>query len=92
MDLDKIEKYFDKVIEVVVYVERIKKIKTKNNEEMAFVTASDETATIDLVLFPKVYSLYELKINSLIKVKARVEKRLSRYQLSVLKMENLTDI
>ena len=92
LDLDKIEKYFDKVIEVVVYVERIKKIKTKNNEEMAFITASDETGTIDLVLFPKVYSLYELKINSLIKVKARVEKRLSRYQLSVLKMENLSDI
>ncbi len=92
VDLDKAEKYFDKVIDIVAYVEKIKKIKTKNNEEMAFVTVSDETGMIDLVIFPKVYSLYDVKINSIIEVKARVEKRMSRYQLSVLKMANLSDI
>ncbi|MDD4298389.1 MAG: DNA polymerase III subunit alpha [Bacilli bacterium] len=91
--LDDIENYFDKVIEVIIYVEKIKEIKTKNNDEMAFITGSDELSTIDLVMFPNVYkNSPTISKGSVLKVRGRVEKRMSKYQLSAIKVEILSDL
>jgi DNA polymerase-3 subunit alpha len=93
VNLSDIKDYFDKVIEVIVYVDKFKVINTKNNEEMAFITGSDETATVDLVLFPAIYKdNLNLDRGSVIKAKARVEKRMSKYQLSVIKVEILSNL
>ena len=40
-------------------IKRIKIIKTKNNEEMAFLEIYDDTAIIDAVIFPKTYQKYQ---------------------------------
>lgn len=93
INADQIKNYFDQVIEVIVYVDKIRVIKTKNNEDMAFITGSDESSTVDLVVFPNIYkNCSNISKGNILKVRARVEKRMSRYQLTVIKVEILADI
>ena len=80
--LDNIEKYFDKTINTIGLIETIKEINTKNNEKMAFLTISDELSKTTLVVFPKIYEkVYPLNVGNIIIINAKVEKRLSEYQL-----------
>ena len=51
---NKLSNYFSKQVKCVAVVDNIRIIKTKNNEEMAFISASDETGIFDFVLFPRV--------------------------------------
>jgi DNA polymerase-3 subunit alpha len=91
VSISDIASFFDKVVDVIIYVEKIKVIKTKSNEEMAFITGEDETASTELVMFPSIYKeAANINKNDIIKVRARVEKRMSRYQLSVVKVEMLS--
>ncbi|MFA5408970.1 MAG: DNA polymerase III subunit alpha, partial [Bacilli bacterium] len=93
INLNDIEPYFDKIIDVIVYVDRIKVIKTKKNEDMAFITGSDESSSIDLVMFPIIYrENMGIEKGNIIQAKVRVEKRMSRYQLSVMKVEILANL
>ena len=85
-----INQYFNKIIEVIIQVERIRVIKTKNNEDMAFINGSDESGKVDLVMFPLVYKNNSyIQRGNIIKVKGRVEKRMSSYNLSVSTIEKL---
>jgi len=70
IDLIDIKNYFDKTVETVIYVDRIRVIETKNKDKMMFLTASDETSKIDVVLFPRVYSN-----NNFIKEKEKVKSK-----------------
>jgi len=82
--LDNLKKYFDKNIKTVVLIERIHKIKTKNNEEMAFINASDETGSADYVIFPKQKPLLDdIKKGDLILVFGHVTKRFDKYQINI---------
>ncbi|MFC6260296.1 DNA polymerase III subunit alpha [Levilactobacillus fujinensis] len=45
----------DTRVSVIVYVTKIRTIRTKRGEPMAFVTGSDETAEISLTIFPNQY-------------------------------------
>ena len=84
IDIINIANFFNQTIEVIGYIENIKVIKTKKNEDMAFITISDELSTIDLILFPKTYLQYKaLKVGNIIKVNGKVERRLANYQLIV---------
>lgn len=79
--------YFDKIINTIVYVDRIKEITTKKNQKMAFISGSDELATIDITLFPNLYE----ENNDIIKgdillIQGRVEKRFDKYQIVVNKL------
>lgn len=47
---------------VMFIIDRIKVIKTKKGEEMAFVSVSDDTGSIDATLFPKTYLEYKDKL------------------------------
>lgn len=78
-------KYFDKVIDLVVYVDRIKELETKKGDKMCFVTGSDEVSTIDVVMFPKVYN-NDIKIHDILYLNGRVEKRYDKYQFVVNKV------
>lgn len=82
--LENIKQYFDKNIKTVVLIEKIHKIKTKNNEEMAFLTVSDETGNADYVIFPKQKNLLDdLKKGDLVMAFGRVTKRFDKYQVNI---------
>ena len=86
-----IEKYFDKNINIYVYVENKRSIKTKKNEDMVFLSCSDETSKQDFIIFPNKYNLVEnIEIGDIINVFGKVEKRLDKYQIVVnnIKREN----
>lgn len=82
--LSELAKYFDRIIDTIVYVDKIKIIETKKKDKMCFITGSDEVENVDVVLFPRVYQAYShLEVGDIIKVKAKVEKRFDKLQLVV---------
>ena len=88
--LSELNKYFDKTIEVIVYIDKIKEINTKKNDKMVFVTGSDELNTVDIVLFPNIYERYnDIEKGDIIKIKGRVEKRFDKLQIVVIDLEKL---
>ena len=88
--ISRISNYFDKNISILLLVEKVKVITTKKGEDMSFVSGSDETKTIDVTLFPKVYKLYSnLSKGDIIKIYGRVEKRFNEYKISARKIEIL---
>ena len=90
IELSSVSDYFDKFIDVVVLVDKIRNIKTKNNEMMCFITGSDELTNIDVVLFPRVYESYtNIKVGDILKINGRIEKRFDQYQLVVNNIENI---
>ncbi len=83
-----VEKYFDKNIEIVVLIERIKEIKTKRNEDMAFITAGDETGSSEFILFPRnINLLSEIKENKVIIVNGKVTKKNDKYGIIINKIK-----
>ncbi len=84
INLNQIENYFDKIINVIVYVDKIKEVNTSKGEKMAFISGSDELSTADIVLFPKVYETYkEINSKDFLLVKGKVERRFDKYQIVV---------
>ena len=82
ISLTNLSSYFDKTVEIIIYVDRLKEISTKKGEKMLFITGSDELNTIDIVLFPKVYEIYQnINIGDIIKLKGKVEKRFDKLQI-----------
>ena len=84
--------YFDKTVEVIVSVDRIKRLTTKKNEQMMFITGSDELSQIDIVVFPRVYEISpEIEIGDILDIKGKIEKRYDQYQIitnKIIKLEN----
>ena len=90
IDLNRIQDYFDKNINVLIYVEKIKEINTKNGDKMVFIDGSDELSKVDIVVFPKVYKkVNQIEMNTIYLVKARVEKRFDTYQLSAFDLKKV---
>ena len=86
-----LEEYNNKYIELVLEINSIKEVITKNNDVMAFIKSSDEYRQIDLTLFPKTYKENKnLEIYDIIKIYGRVEKRFDDYQIIVSRIINLT--
>lgn len=85
-----LEDYDNKYIELVLEVNNIREVVTKNNDVMAFIKASDEYRYISLTLFPKIYNVNK-DINNLdiIKVYGRVEKRFDNYQIVVSNIKKI---
>lgn len=91
IDLNELELYFDKIINVIVYIDKIKEINTSKGDKMCFILGSDELSMIDIILFPNVYKKYsDLKVGDIIKVKGKVEKRYDKYQLVSNEVERLS--
>ena len=82
--LSELANYFDKIVDIIVYVDKTKEVNTKKNEKMLFITGSDELNTIDIVLFPKIYQMYsDINAGDIIRVKGKVEKRFDKLQIVV---------
>lgn len=85
-----IDKYFNKQVDVLVLVEKIKQITTKKGDNMAFLTGSDETSSKEFILFPKTYKANEnLEVGKVIKIRGKVEKRMDELQIIVDKIKYL---
>ena len=79
-----INKYLFKNINCIVLVDKITKIKTKNNENMAFFVGSDETGFNDFTVFPTVYQNFEnIKEKDLVIVYGKVIKRFDKIGIIV---------
>lgn len=84
VSLSELSRYFDKVIDTVLYVDKVKLIETKKKDKMCFITGSDEVESVDVVLFPRVYQKYShIEVGDILKVNAKVEKRFDKLQLVV---------
>ena len=82
--LNNIKSYFDKHIRCVVLVEKIKSVKTKKGDTMAFITASDETDSLDFVVFPLAYyMLSNIKNGDIVTIQGKVTKRFDSYQVNI---------
>jgi len=91
--LIELNKYQNKKIKTLVFIDKIKTIKTKKGEDMAFLTGSDEQTNTQYILFPKVYNLYNyLERSNIIKVEGKVEKRLNELQIIVDKITLLNGV
>ena len=90
VDLINVSKYFDKRVSCVIVVDRLKEVVTKNNDIMLFINGSDNTDTISVTLFPRVYELNKnINRNDIIRVSGIVEKRFDKYQLVANNIERL---
>ena len=70
-----------------MFLEDIKIIKTRNNDNMCFLKFSDEYDSIEAVMFSDaLLKVTDLSKNNVYKVNAKVEKRDNTYQLIVYGM------
>ena len=84
MKLGMLEKYLFKNIKCVVLINRISNIKTKKNENMAFISASDETGSSDFTIFPRNIDLInDLKVGDLVEISGNVSKRFDKVSIIV---------
>ena len=84
MKLIDVQKYFNKTVKPVVVIDRINKIKTKNDKDMAFITASDETSELDFVVWDdKIKLLDNIEVSNLVEITGIVERRYDKYQINV---------
>lgn len=82
VNIKDIDKYFDKDINVVLMVSKIKKIKTKDGSYMAFVSGTDNVSKIEIIVFSNVLEKLEnISINDIVLINGHVERRYSEYQL-----------
>lgn len=87
LKINELGKYFNRNIDLIIYVDRIKEINTKSNNKMLFITGADETSKIDIVVFSTVYEeLNNLEKGDILIIKGRVEKRFDKYQVVVNKV------
>ena len=89
VNLQDISQYFNRNITTIGIIDKYKEIMTKKGDKMCFMTLSDEMASCEYILFPKVYNLYEnFKKGDIIKVVGKVEKK-TNYQIIVQSMEKV---
>ena len=82
INCDEVEKYFNKKVNIVVLIEKVRITNTKNKEKMAFYLCSDETNQIDVILFPKIYNKFKLlDKGSVVVINGNIEKRFDKYQM-----------
>ena len=90
INISDIDKYFDKDVDIVTMVTKIKKTKTKNNDYMAFIDGTDNLNKVSLVLFKEVYEkINNINVNDVIHVLGHVERRYNEYQIVVKQIEKL---
>lgn len=87
---NEIEDYFDRRVNIIVYVNRINEILTKNKEKMCFITGSDEVSDIDITVFPNKYNLVsDIEKGNIVLITGKVEKRIAKYEIILEKIKKL---
>ena len=87
--ISKIGKNSDKKIKIFGVIESSKIITTKQLRDMAYVAVEDISGIIDVVLFPKQFDAYKMKINegTLVSVEGELSAKDDSYQLICNRME-----
>ena len=92
VNLADIKNYFGKRVELLVMIDKVRVVNTKNNDRMAFYLASDDTAQTDLTLFPKAYEKYkDIDKGKIVLVKGEVQRRFDKYQIIVNEIKRIND-
>jgi len=87
MKLEDTRKYAFKNIVCYVMIDSIRLIKTKKNENMAFLFVSDETDKMEITVFPNCYNMLQnVRKNDMIKVWGSVSKRYDKYNIVASKI------
>ena len=90
MKIEDMKNHFNEYVKCVVLIENIKKIKTKDNLDMAFITASDESGIGNFVLFNnELKKVKEFNIGDLVMLSGRVAKRFAEYQININNLQIL---
>ena len=89
VNLIDIDKYFDKNVNIIMSVDKIKSIKTKTNKDMYFITGSDDTNNCEFILFSS--SFCDIIIGSVYIVNGKVEKRFDKYQVIINKIKKVDE-
>ncbi len=80
--LSTLSSYLNRKIDIIVCIDSIKEIKTKDNKKMAFINISDLYTTTELVLFSDQYkNIPDIKINDVVLLNGRVSIRNGEYQI-----------
>ncbi|MFD2446320.1 DNA polymerase III subunit alpha [Bacillus sp. CGMCC 1.16607] len=82
-----------KLISVGVYINEVKKIRTKKGEEMAFLTVSDSSGEMEAVVFPTVFkkSVLLLKQGGIMVIEGKVERRSEANQMIIQKITEMNE-
>ena len=87
INLDDIKNYYNKNITAVICIENVKKIKTKSDKDMYFITGSDETNILEFIMFSSINC--DIIIGSVYILNGRVEKRYDKYQVIINKIKKV---
>lgn len=76
---------------IFVQIDEIKRIRTKNGQNMAFITLNDGINSLDGVVFPDAFKKYEtdLKTNETFIIKGKFENRNNKKQLIINQIESV---
>ncbi|QED48911.1 DNA polymerase III subunit alpha [Cytobacillus dafuensis] len=80
-----------KKAKAVVYLTNIKKIRTKKNVPMAFLSVSDQTEEIEAVVFPTTFSKFSslLKQGNILVIEGKIEEKDGKRQFIIDKCEDV---
>ena len=93
IELKNASDYFDKNVEIIGYVERVREIETKKKDKMMFLTVSDELNQIDIIIFPKLYKENKNIIKGdILRILGKVEKRYDKLQVISTKIEKIKSL
>ncbi|MDE5586941.1 MAG: hypothetical protein K2I72_01060, partial [Bacilli bacterium] len=94
LPLNQVKGFHNRKVSVIIMVERVRTIQTKNGMDMMFLVGSDEYQTLDFTLFPKIYNRYRtlnLQSGMILKVFGRVERRYNTFQIVIDNLEILNE-
>ncbi len=94
LPLNQIQGFHNRKVNVIVMIDKVHTIRTKNGMDMMFLIGSDEYQSIDFTLFPKIHNRYRslaLQSGMIIKVLGRVERRYNTFQIVVIELEILKE-
>ena len=92
VNLNEVQNFLNKKINIIISVDKIKEVNTKNNEVMAFINGSDNTGYISITAFPKNYEEVKkigIKKYDILMVNGRVEKRYDEYNIILERLRKL---
>jgi DNA polymerase-3 subunit alpha len=75
-NLNDLNKHINKVVDIIVLVEKIKVHKDKNGSDMAFITGNDEISSIELIAFSEEFEkIKDVTKGNILLVQGKVEIR-----------------
>ncbi|MGP9042672.1 DNA polymerase III subunit alpha [Cytobacillus kochii] len=82
------------IVQSVVYISEMKKIRTKKGEAMAFLLLSDQTGDMEAVAFPKIYNKYSsiMQAGDIVFMKGEIEVRNGKKQWIIRSVENVEEV